>query len=167
MQTIISHTARGEITGEYLRLFLNHKLLLISIEENKWSTWGVVSGSLSLFSISATIGVIVSEWVEWLPYFVFVPVPSLWVWNFDSLWAILLHRLYPEVIFLGGSREHLPSVDILFLSRVNLTQCSIILSSCPASLIDMSSICFRVLSSFLEVLYSKVKGETDGSFTLH
>ena len=94
----------------------------------------------------------------------------LWVWILIKTWCALLRRLYPVVISLDGFCDSLPPVDVLLLSHVTLTQCSIKLPSCPASLIISTS---RLRASpgwshrFWRFQHSHVGGATTGSFRLY
>ena len=124
---------------EFPRRLPRQALLSVQITDCSFAKGGEVSGSLSLQSSVVTVGVIASEWSEWLPALSFVPHSPVWVWILDKIWEKLSRRLFPSLLFLNGLTEPLPPVDVLLLSKITLPQCSISLSSCMDSLILSTS----------------------------
>lgn len=64
------------------------------------------SGSLSLFPSTTIIGIIASEWAEWLPALTFVHITPLRVWILNSTWDIVCYvgfflKSFPSTVFVN------------------------------------------------------------------
>ena len=142
----------------------------VQVTDCSFAQGGEVSGSLSLRSSTVTVGVIASEWSEWLPALSFVPHSPVWVWILDKTWEKLSRRLFPSLLFINGFTEPLPPVDVLLLSKITLPQCSISLSSCLASLILSTSRLHSISSGwarrFWKFYHPNVGGAIDAFFTV-
>ena len=124
---------------EFPRQLSQQALLSVAVTVYSFYQGSGVSGSLSVLPSVETVGIIASEWVEWLPVLSFVLHSPVWVWIFDKTWERLSRRLYPLFLFINGFVDHLPLVDVLHLSKITLPQCSISLSTSMASLILSTS----------------------------
>ena len=96
----------------FSRRLSQQDLLSVQVTAFSFSQGGEVAGSLSLRSSVVTVGVIASEWSEWLPALSFVPHSLVWVWILDKTWERLSRRLFSSLLFLNSFTEPLPSVYV-------------------------------------------------------
>lgn len=124
---------------------------------------GLVEGHLlqNKDIILPLIGIVALEWSDWLPALSFIPLIPLWIWILDPRWKAISVELFPEFTFIDGSTTSLPTVDILLLSSVLLSRCTIALSSAPFSLLvtTASNITRGCWRPFRDIVWKKKNGQ--------